>query len=446
MRLYSNKESSSQTKNLTSPRLLKGFHDLLPEVEEPRKRYLSRIENISRCFGFMPIETPILEYSDILLAKAGGESSSQIYRFKDHGNRDVSMRFDLTVPFARFMALNSHKVHTPFKRFQFGKVWRGENTQKGRYREFGQFDADIVGADSLIADFEILQLASESIKSLNLGKFTIYVSHRSTINRLLNNLNITSQSTSVLRIIDKIDSIGREEVTEKLRNIISESACKILLKYLTIGESNEETIKNMQSIAGKGPEIESLKLLCTWCNENNLLKSSIIINPAIIRGLDYYTGIVFETSLQDIPNLGSICSGGRYDNLVSLYSGKHLPGVGLSIGIDRIVLSLHAENKLIAADQSADTMIFFLDSQLVPAYFQTAKKLRELGVKVDLFPIKRKLKAQFSYAEQKNIPTGIFVEDNQLSKYRVRSLIDRKEWINLSLETTHRLIAKLSSQ
>lgn len=428
-----------------APRVLKGFHDLLPAVEQPRRRYLEALERVVRGYGFVPIDTPALEYADVLLAKAGGETEAQIYRFRDHGDRDVALRFDLTVPFARFMALHARELHTPFKRYQFGKVWRGENTQRGRYREFSQFDADIVGVDTAAADLETLLLVADCVGALNLGPFTLRVSHRGVVNRLLQRLGLADRAVAIMRLIDKLDTRGAAATRAALAELVGAADGEQLMRFVQRGADNAATLASMRAAAGDGADLTRLDQLVSWTGEHAALAQVLVVDPAIMRGLDYYTGLVFETVLSAAPEVGSVCSGGRYDDLVSLYAPERLPGIGLSIGLDRIVLSLHAAGKLPAAEPSADVVIFCLDEALAARYQRLATELRAAGLAVDVYPTGRKLKAQFAYAERRAIRAALFLGPDEVARGRfsVRDLNTRQEWTDLDTAAAIRTLLQL---
>ncbi|MCL2880616.1 MAG: histidine--tRNA ligase, partial [Treponema sp.] len=337
--------------SIIEPKILKGFRDFLPDGEIVRRELITNIERIFRLYGFVPIDTPALEYSEILLGKGGGETEKQIYRFSDNGQRDVALRFDLTVPFARFTALHQDELIFPFKRYHIAKVWRGENTQKGRYREFMQCDFDTIGADTPAADFEILLLIRSALLSLGLD-VNIRINHRGLFNAFLSKIGASEKSTEILRAVDKISKTGEEELIKNLTEICGGSNARTILDYISSGNSKEpfknlpdnesqslykQTLEHMASLAGGTSEMsERMSLLGRFMQDTGT-QSSFTLDPSITRGLDYYTGVVFETFLTGMPEIGSICSGGRYDNLCGLYTKKKFSGVGASIGLDRMI-------------------------------------------------------------------------------------------------------------
>jgi len=394
--------------SIIEPKILKGFRDILPSREIQKRRIQSILEETFISFGFVPIDTPVLEYSEVLLGKGGGETDKQVYRFNDHGGRDVSMRFDLTVPFARYIAAHRNELYLPFKRFHISKVWRGENTQRGRYREFYQCDFDIVGTDSVTSDFEILSLMYESMKNIGVPGFKINFSHRGIFNRFLAHIGLADHSVSILRAVDKIAKIGRDSVKELLVEFSTPDQAEQILSYIQPLNTNRETLENMTQLAGgDNPDTQRVKELLTSFEANGTI-DSFLLNPAITRGLDYYTGIVYETFLDSLPEIGSVCSGGRYNNLASLYTKENLPGVGSSVGLDRLLAALEVIDPASLREGYTDVLIFMLDETLLPYYAVVAAEFRSRGFSVEIFPEAKKLQMQFSFAEKKGIPFGIF--------------------------------------
>ncbi len=325
---------------IIEPRILKGFRDSLPKQERIKRDLIHSLEMQFRTFGFEPIDTPALEYTDVLLGKGSGETDKQIYRFLDNGKRDVSMRFDLTVPFARFMAAHINELYEPFKRYHIAKVWRGENTQKGRFREFYQCDFDIVGVDSMSADFEILLMMYQSLTAIGLDSFTIKVSHRGLFNTFLAHNGIQEQSAEILRTVDKLSKIGETAVREQLCTLTDAAAADRILSFISCGKDFKTAFASLTSLSG-GPSEASERLEQIFGMIDELgLNDYFELDASITRGLDYYTGIVYETILTDLPSIGSICSGGRYNELASLYTKRSIPGVGASIGLDRLLAAL----------------------------------------------------------------------------------------------------------
>jgi histidyl-tRNA synthetase len=399
--------------NVIEPKVLKGFRDFLPPAEIARRWLVEKIEASFRLYGFVPIDTPALEYAEILLGKGGGETEKQVYRFTDKGGRDVALRFDLTVPFARFVAQYREELNFPFKRYHIAKVWRGENTQRGRYREFTQCDFDIVGSNSPAADFEILLMMRNTLRALGAG-VSIHVNHRGIFNRFLENRGLAERSVEILRIVDKLAKIGRDETGKLLAEIAGEDGAAKILRFITPGENFEETLRSVAGLAGgESEDTERLKLLRGYMIETGI-EDSFEFDPSITRGLDYYTGIVYETFLKEDPSIGSICSGGRYDNLAGLYSKDQISGVGSSIGLDRLAAALESLGKLPLRPSYARVVVACLREGDGGAYQALAEQLRAQGIpcEVLLEGEGRQLTRQFILAEKKGARWVIIPGEN----------------------------------
>ena len=427
------------------PKILKGFRDFLPVKEIERKKIISILEKKFESFGFVPIDTPVLEYTEVLLGKGGGETDKQVYRFEDKGGRDVSMRFDLTVPFARYMAKNRPDLPLPFKRYHINKVWRGENTQRGRYREFMQCDFDIVGIDSASADFEILMMMRDSMRALNVDNVTIHFSHRGIFNRLLEKLGIAENSVEILRIVDKLTKIGEGEVVRQLKDLTSEENAREIVEFIKPAASSVETLNKMERAAG-GPDedTERLRIIFQYIKENEM-EDSFKLDPSITRGLDYYTGIVYETFLNELPNIGSVCSGGRYNNLASLYTKEELPGVGASIGLDRLIAALEELGRSSEKKSFTDLLILALDDQLFGYYHKLSTAFRKEGINCEVFHVKKKINAQFKFAEAKSIPFALVCGEDEFAKGTVnlKDLKKRKNWEGLTISEALEILKPL---
>ena len=420
---------------IIQPRILKGFRDFLPAAEIARRNLIEKIEVSFRSYGFVPIDTPALEYAEILLGKGGGETEKQIYRFNDNGGRDVALRFDLTVPFARFLAAHKAELNFPFKRYHIAKVWRGENTQRGRYREFTQCDFDIIGSSSAASDFEILHIMQKTLKSAAGGEVNIHINHRGLFNCFLSRLELLDKSVEILRTVDKLAKIGGEETLEHLSQIAGSKKAKEILGYIGINDTFDETLKAMTMAAGEGPESERLNQIRVFMIEAGIA-DSIILDPSITRGLDYYTGIVFESFLADLTSIGSICSGGRYDNLVGLYSNDPMPGVGTSIGIDRLLAGLEALGRLEVQSSYAHIAIACVDKDRSGAYHALADKLRKHGIPCEVFMEEEKLSKQFQIAEKKGLKWLIIPDKEKPLEcaLTLRDLAKRENREGLTLE------------
>ncbi len=429
---------------LIEPKLLKGFRDFLPEEEMARKEIIAILENTFQLFGFLPIDTPVLEYAEVLLGKGGGETDKQVYRFQDHGDRDVALRFDLTVPFARFMAGHSNELYTPFKRYHISKVWRGENTQRGRYREFTQCDFDIVGVDSSSADFEILLLMTASFQALGITDITIHVSHRGILNDFLETRQIQNQSVEILRTVDKVGKIGKKATMEQLSELVGERNAEDIFSFIRLENDNVTTLEKLKSMAQTGSEgIARLLELMAYSDDLDL-SSWFVIDPSITRGLDYYTGIVYETFLQKAHKIGSVCSGGRYNNLASLYSKERFPGVGSSIGLDRLLAALETVGTDKTQILSVEILILNMDDRLTGYYHKLAQLLRGEKMKCEVYPENKKLAKQFQYAEKKKIPFALICGEDERVKNVVslKNLNTRKSHEELSIKELTNIVRK----
>ncbi len=402
----------TEKRTIIEPKVLKGFRDFLPSMEIPKKAIVNKLEEHFSLYGFVPIDTPVLEYTEVLLGKGGGETDKQIFHFLDNGERDVAMRFDLTVPFARFLALHQNKLAFPFKRFHINKVWRGENPQKGRFREFTQCDFDIVGVDSAEADYEILAMMESSFGVMGVTDFTFCIAHRGLFNAFLAHLGVQDKSVEILRIVDKLKKIGAQEVATLLQECTgtAEKAQKIL-SYISVEDPSEPfltTLERLSTLAGGEVEHTTrMKSIYSYLTAAGI-EDHFVLDPSITRGLDYYTGLVYETFLTELPHFGSVCSGGRYNDLASLYTKQQLPGVGSSIGLDRLLAALEElESPLIQKASSADLIIFCMDESLRKWYDELARKFRSEGIRTTVYLLSKKMGQQFKYAEANHIPYGL---------------------------------------
>ena len=436
---------------LIEPRVLKGFRDFLPQQEMIRRNLTEKIEESFRSFGFVPIDTPALEYAEILLGKGGGETEKQIYRFNDNGGRDVAMRFDLTVPFARFVALHQEELAFPFKRYHIGKVWRGENTQRGRYREFTQCDFDIIGGDSSAADFEILLMIRAVLLNLGAG-VTIRINHRGLFNRFLAHIGHQEKSVDLLRAIDKIAKAGYDATAEALEELTGDSTARKILDYIGTaqGETFEDALNRITELSGgPSPESERLAMLRRFMGDalsdggSESADNSIILDPSITRGLDYYTGVVFETFLNELPGIGSICSGGRYDNLAGLYSKNKISGVGSSIGLDRMIAALESIGRLPDAGGYAKTAIACVKQEDSGLYQALARQFRQEGIPCEVFLEEsgKQTVKQYVLAEKKGLRWMIIPGGNPLP-LTVRDLAERKNSEGVSVMEAVKIIKR----
>ncbi len=423
-------------KDLIEPRVLKGFRDFLPDKEAQRLAILRKLEEVFRLCGFSPIDTPVLEYAEVLLGKGGGETDKQVYRFKDHGDRDVALRFDLTVPFARFMAAHLNEVPLPFRRWHGAKVWRGENTQRGRYREFMQVDFDIVGPDSASADLEILLLMRRCMRALGMEKSTIHFAHRGVLNSFIAGLGLQSQTVEVLRTIDKARKVGEEKTGEALEQAVGAENARTIMQFIEPREGMKSLDRLREMVGSENEGVQRLSAISS-CLDDTGVSSSFSLDPSITRGLDYYTGVVFETFLSELPAIGSVCSGGRYNDLASLYTHQRLPGVGASIGVDRLMAAIEELGLEASATSAPSLLIACLEERLVGDYHKKAEAFREAGIPAEVYPEQKKLAVQFTYAEKRGIPLALVIGEKESGEGIVglKDLRSRQSYDGLTLET-----------
>lgn len=419
------KEGMKSNMNKVEPRTLSGFMELLPEEQILFNQMKETIEKTYKKYGFLPLDTPVIELSEVLLAKAGGETEKQIYRF-NKGDNDLSLRFDLTVPLSKYVAKNHGNLSFPFRRYQIGKVYRGERTQKGRFREFYQCDIDIIGDGELevIHDAELPSVIYEIFKGLGFEDFTICINNRKILNGLFESLGQNKQSAEILRIIDKIEKIGKDAVVEELEKIeVDKQAIEKIMSFIEIDGTTDEKIKkleelNIQSeIFNKG--LEELKEVVKYVRTFGIPDSNFKVDLTIARGLDYYTGTVYETFLDNYRELGSICSGGRYENLAEYYTDKKLPGVGISIGLTRLFYKLNEMNLIKAEKKSISNILIIPMVEDLEVPISVATKLRSLGINTEIYLNNKKLKAKFKYADKLKIPYVIVIGEEEIASNTV---------------------------
>jgi histidyl-tRNA synthetase len=397
------------------PRTLKGFRDYLPEAMIPREWLIDTARRVYRSYGFSPIDTPALEYLEILTGKGSDETDKQLYKFEDHGGRWVGLRFDLTVPLARFAAQHIGQLGTPFKRYHIASVWRGENTQAGRFREFMQCDFDTIGTHAIAADVETTLVIHDLFLALGIADFTIHVNNRRVLNGLLEVLGLADKTTPILRALDKLAKIGREKVAEEMvsgAGATLEQADRVL-KLSEITGSNDEILTELHKLA-KGSEkgeagVAELATLTSAAVAAGVAVGRLRISPSIARGLDYYTGTVFETFLDMLPGIGSVCSGGRYDNLAGLYTKEELPGIGASLGLDRLLAALEKLELVQKVSTPAPVFLPFFDASRLDDYLCLAARVRAAGVGVEFFPEAKKLGQQLKYADRRGFRWALIV-------------------------------------
>jgi len=405
--------------SIVPPRTLKGFRDYLPVTMTAREQVIETARRVYRSFGFTPIDTPALEYSEILFGKGSDETDRQLYRFEDNGGRDVAMRFDLTVPLARFIAQHVGQLGTPFKRYAVGPVWRGENTQRGRYREFVQFDFDTIGTESLVADIETIVVVHDLFDSLDISPFTIHFNSRDLLNGLLEKLELQGEATEVLRALDKLTKIGKEAVHAEIMEGSGASSGQTdeILALAELRGSNDEILSALPSIVGHADSaqrgVSALRTVLDGVRASGVDDDRIRVDVSIARGLAYYTGTVFETLLDDLPGIGSVCSGGRYDDLASLYTKQRLPGIGGSLGVDRLIAAMEELGRVDERAAAAEIFVALFSEERTGDYLRLAEELRRSGLSVELFPDARKLGAQLKYADRRGHRLAIVIGDRE---------------------------------
>ncbi len=424
--------------NKIEPRTLAGFMELLPEEQILFEQMKQKIEKTYQKFGFLPLDTPIIELSEVLLAKAGGETEKQIYRF-NKGDTDLSLRFDLTVPLAKFVAKNYGNLSFPFRRYQIGKVYRGEKVQKGRFREFYQCDIDIIGDGelSILNDAEIPNVIYTIFKELGFDDFTIRINNRKLLNGLFESLSQNENATEILRIIDKIEKIGKEAVIEELEKIsVSKDSINKILEFIEIDGSTDEKISKLQNLnienemfkIGLEEITETIKYIRIFGIPENNFK----LDLTIARGLDYYTGTVYETFLNEHREIGSVCSGGRYENLAEYYTNKKLPGIGISIGLTRLFYVLNELNLIKAEQKSISKVLVIPMVEDLKVPIEIANTLRKQGINTEIYLNDKKLKAKMKYADKLQIPYVIIVGEDEIDsgivKIRNMETGEEKEW------------------
>ena len=405
------------------PRTLSGFMELLPAKQQQMERFFQVLRETYALYGFTPLDTPVIEAAEVLLAKGGGETEKQIYRF-EKGDSDLALRFDLTVPLAKYVALNYGQLSFPFRRFQIGKVYRGERAQRGRVREFYQADIDIIGDGQLdiLNEAEIPAVIYRTFTALGLRRFQIRVNNRKILNGFYAMLGLTEQSGDIMRTVDKLDKIGPHKVkailTEDLG--LSEAQAGEILSFIAIRGSNAEILEKLAAYQGKNElfdrGLEELRAVVSCLGAFGVPEDNFAVDLTIARGLDYYTGTVYETTMLDHPEIGSICSGGRYDNLAEYYTDKKLPGVGISIGATRLFYVLE-EQGLLNPNQPtapADVLVIPMSEDFVKAV-EVATALRDAGIRTQLYTEKKKFKAKIGYADKLGIPYVVFLGEDEIA-------------------------------
>ena len=417
-----------------TPRTLSGFMELLPAPQQQMEQFLQVLRETYALYGFTPLDTPLIESSEILLAKGGGDTEKQIYRFQK-GDADLALRFDLTVPLAKYVAMHAGELSFPFRRYQIGKVYRGERAQRGRFREFYQADIDIIGDGKLDVanEAEIPAVIYSTFTRLGLKRFTIRVNNRKILNGFYAMLGLTEQAGDVMRTVDKLDKVGADNVRTMLIEAVSlspETADEIL-RFISISGSNDEVMEKLDAYRGRNElfdlGLDELATVVKYLGAFGVPETHFAVDLTIARGLDYYTGTVYETTMTDHPEIGSICSGGRYDNLAEYYTERQLPGVGISIGVTRLFYVLQEQGMLNAdlPTAPADVLILPMTPDLTEAA-AAATFLRAQGIRTQLYTEPRKMKGKLGYADKLRIPYVAFLGEDEIAakKITVRNMVD----------------------
>ena len=409
-------EKQNNQKKIVEPSILSGFMELLPKEQMILTHMTDTIKKTFESYGFIPLDTPVLEKSEVLLAKSGGETAKQVYRF-NKGDSDIAMRFDLTVPLARYVAQHYGELTFPFRRYHIGKVYRGEKPQKGRFREFYQCDIDIIGNGSLgiVNDAEIVSVIFSTFKALDIGKFKIMINNRKLLNGYFEYLQIEN-TVETLRIVDKIDKIGRDNVKKELvKEVgISEETAESVLSFLDNAGSIADIMAGLKKYDIPNDKykegLAELEAVCENIKALGVSEDYFTVNLKIARGLDYYTGTVYETILCDYPQLGSICSGGRYDELASNYTKQSLPGVGISIGLSRLFYQLNEVGAIQYSNKCTPTEILFIPmSDTVQYTLERATEFRNAGYSVEVYMNDGKMAKKLTYANKLGIPYVVII-------------------------------------
>ena len=407
------------------PRTLPGFMELLPKEQILFNQMKEKIQKSYERFGFLPLDTPIIEMANVLLAKAGGETEKQIYRFQK-GDNDLALRFDLTVPLAKYVTEYYNELSFPFRRYQIGKVYRGERPQKGRFREFYQCDIDIIGDGelSIINDAEIPSIIYNTIRELGFEDFTICINNRKILNGLFQELNQEELSVDIMRIIDKLEKIGEENVKASLAELgVNEDSIDKIMRFIRIDGTTDEKLQELENLGFTSKlfkqGLQELKQVVTYVRAFGVPDSNFKVDLTIARGLDYYTGTVYETFLNKYREIGSVCSGGRYDNLAEFYTDRKLPGVGVSIGLTRLFYKLNELNAIDANKKSMAELLVLPMAENIEKVIEIGSAIREAEIPTEIYLEDKKIKAKFKYADRLQIPYVAVIGDDEIANEKI---------------------------
>ena len=436
------------------PRTLSGFMELLPQKQARMERMMQILRNTYSLYGFAALDTPVIEDAQILLAKGGGDTEKQIYRFQK-GDSDLALRFDLTVPLAKYVALHYNDLAFPFRRYQISKVYRGERAQRGRFREFYQVDIDIIGDGKLdiLNEAEIPAIIYRVFRGFGLQRFQIRVNNRKILNGFYAMLGLTEKSGEIMRTVDKLDKIG----TEKVRAILlsdcglTEEQADEILKFIAISGTNAEVLAALEGYLGRNEIFDlgfgELTAVTKNLSSFGVPEENFAVDLTIARGLDYYTGTVYETTLLDHPEIGSVCSGGRYDDLAGYYTEKQLPGVGISIGLTRLFYVLDEQGLLNEKLPSApaDALILPMAADPAPA-IALAEQLRSAGIRVQLYGEQKKFKQKMSYCDKLGVPYAVLLGEDEINagKCSVKDMVTGQQITVTPEEAAAHILAGLA--
>ena len=437
------------------PRTLSGFMELLPQKQAKLEKMMQILRDTYSLYGFAPLDTPAIEDAQILLAKGGGETEKQIYRFQK-GDSDLALRFDLTVPLAKYVALHCNELAFPFRRYQISKVYRGERAQRGRFREFYQADIDIIGDGKLdiLNEAEIPAIIYRVFRGFGLERFQIRVNNRKILNGFYAMMNLSEKSGDIMRTVDKLDKIGAEKVRTILVTDcgLSESDADEILKFIAITGTNAEVLSALEGYTGRNEVfdkgLEELKAVTSNLAAFGVPEQNFAVDLTIARGLDYYTGTVYETTLLDHPEIGSVCSGGRYDDLAGYYTEKALPGVGISIGLTRLFYVLDEQGLLNPQLPSApaDALILPMTADPAPA-ISLAEQLRSNGIRVQLYGEQKKFKQKMSYCDKLGVPYAVLLGEDEIAagKCSVKDMVTGNQITVTPAEAAQHILAGLAA-
>jgi len=414
------------------PQTLRGFRDFLPDQMMAREKLIETARAVYRSYGFAPIDTPALEYAEVLLGKGGDESDKQVFRFRDQGDRDVAMRFDLTVPLARFSAQHAQELGTPFRRYHIGPVWRGERPARGRFREFMQCDFDTIGTSSNTADIETLFVINDLMEQIGIERFTIRVNNRKVLNGMLQKIGVQDRAVEILRALDKLDKIGRDAVSREMvdKAGLTPEQSGAILDMIGLTGSPQEVLSGLSSmLAGNATGEEGLAHLgelFAAVQACGIPAERVVLDISIARGLDYYTGTIYETFLDDLPQIGSVCSGGRYDNLAELFTAQKLPGVGASLGLDRMLAALEELGLVASSSTPVPVLVTSMDPDRLSDYLKIGRQLRSAGIGAEVFPDCKPLGKQLKYANRRGFRFALIAGKDEFAagEWQVRNLTE----------------------